>query len=115
MRDEDVTTDETHRADDHSDSFFPRVGSAFPFGLSALSRENTGAASGDAIDEPAATTENEPTDSSEDDGSWWDEGLISLLLVVGVVLFIFPEPATSALGILFVSAGVIAWLVDWAL
>jgi hypothetical protein len=50
--------------------------------------------------------------TSEDGGSWWDESLITLLLVVGVVLFVFPEPATSGLGILLITAGVIAWLID---
>lgn len=42
-----------------------------------------------------------------------DEGLIGLLLVVGVVLFLIPEPATSGLGILLVVAGVVLWILDW--
>lgn len=50
----------------------------------------------------------------EDDGTWLDEGLIGLVLVVGVVLFLFPEPATSALGMALVAIGLVAWLVDWA-
>ena len=50
-----------------------------------------------------------------DEGTWLDEGLITLLIVVGVVLFLFPEPGTSALGILLIGVGVVAWLVDWAL
>lgn len=48
-----------------------------------------------------------------DDGSWLDEGLISLLLVAGVVLFLFPEPATSAIGIGLVTLGALAWIIDW--
>lgn len=44
----------------------------------------------------------------------WDEGLITLLIVGGAVLFLFPEPATSGLGALLMGIGVIAWLVDWA-
>ncbi|QLG26016.1 hypothetical protein HUG10_05725 [Halorarum halophilum] len=48
----------------------------------------------------------------EDGGSWWDEALISILLVAGVVLFIFPEPATSMLGIVLIAVGVVAWLID---
>ena len=51
----------------------------------------------------------------DDNGSLWDESLITLLIIGGVVLFLFPEPATSALGILLLAIGVIAWLVDWAL
>jgi hypothetical protein len=114
MRDNDLTTDEAYETDDHADSFFPFIGSAFPFGLSALSRENVG---GETVDEETAPAgETTATDTTEDEGdSWWDEGLISLLLVAGVVLFVIPEPATSALGILLISVGVVAWLVDWAL
>lgn len=53
--------------------------------------------------------------SDEDsDGSLWDEGLITLLLVAGVLMFVFPEPITSGVGILLISIGVVAWLVDWA-
>lgn len=40
----------------------------------------------------------------------WESGLVSLLLVGGVVLVVFPEPATSLLGIVLVLAGVVAWL-----
>lgn len=46
--------------------------------------------------------------------SLWDESLITLLIVGGAVLFVFPEPATSGLGVLLMTLGVIAWLVDWA-
>lgn len=49
----------------------------------------------------------------EGDGTWLDEGLITLLLVAGIVLFLFPEPATSGLGILLLLAGGTLWLVDW--
>lgn len=37
-------------------------------------------------------------------------GLGGLLVLVGVVLFVIPEPATSGIGILLVLAGVLAWL-----
>lgn len=49
----------------------------------------------------------------EEDGTWLDEGLITLLLVAGVVLFLFPEPATSAVGILLLLTGGVLWLLDW--
>ena len=45
---------------------------------------------------------------------YWDEGLITLLIVGGAILFLFPEPATSGLGILLMGLGVLAWLVDRA-
>ena len=51
----------------------------------------------------------------EDDGSWWDEGLIGLLLIAGVVLFFFPEPTTSIIGIALLAIGVVAWIIDWIL
>lgn len=52
----------------------------------------------------------------EDEGeSRWDESLITLLIVGGAVLFLFPEPVTSGVGILLLSMGVIGWLIDWAL
>lgn len=53
--------------------------------------------------------------AEEDDTDWADyvdEGAITLLLVVGVALFLFPEPGTSALGMLLVAAGVGGWIVD---
>ena len=48
----------------------------------------------------------------EDDGSWWDKGIVGLLLIAGVVLFFFPEPATSAIGILLIGLAVVAWIAD---
>ena len=72
-------------------------------------------------EEEARYDENayEDTDDSFSDedsnGSLWDEGLITLLLVAGVILFVFPEPISSGVGILLITIGVIAWLVDWAL
>jgi len=68
-------------------------------------------------DDPALADERTARESSgaaDDEGGWWDEGLITLLLVVGVVLFVIPEPATSGLGILLISVGALAWLVDLA-
>ena len=48
----------------------------------------------------------------ENDDSWWDEGLIGLLLIAGVVLFFIPEPTTSAIGIALVGVAVVAWIID---
>ena len=50
--------------------------------------------------------------SDDGDGGWWDEGLISLFLVCGVVLFFFPEPTTSFVGIGLIAVGTVAWLID---
>ena len=46
--------------------------------------------------------------------SLWDEGLITLLIVGGAILFLFPEPVTSSIGILLLGLGVLAWAIDWA-
>lgn len=51
---------------------------------------------------------------SERAESWWEGGLATLLLVAGVLLFLFPEPATSGLGVLLILAGAVVWLIDWA-
>ena len=37
-------------------------------------------------------------------------GLAGLLILVGLVLFIFPEPATSGLGVILMLIGVLLWL-----
>lgn len=48
-------------------------------------------------------------DTSTGDGRW-EGGLVSLLLIAGVLLVVFPEPATSLLGIVLVVAGILAWV-----
>ncbi|WP_435181676.1 hypothetical protein [Halorussus sp. AFM4] len=48
-----------------------------------------------------------------EDESWWDEGLVTLLLVAGLALFLFPEPATSGLGVALMAVGAALWLLDW--
>lgn len=37
-------------------------------------------------------------------------GLISLLLLLGVILFLFPEPVTSGLGMTILVLAVIIWV-----
>ncbi|SFG14255.1 hypothetical protein SAMN04488063_1553 [Halopelagius inordinatus] len=49
---------------------------------------------------------------TSDGDSWLDEGLITLLIVSGALLFLFPEPATSAVGIVLLGVGIIAWAID---
>lgn len=52
-------------------------------------------------------------DVDRSDGSWLDEGLITLLFLVGIGLFIFPEPATSGLGVVLIATATVLWLLDW--
>ena len=68
-------------------------------------------------EEYPATQPTETRYDSESTGGFarhWDEGLITLLIVGGAILFLFPEPATSGLGILLMGLGVLLWLVDRA-
>ena len=65
----------------------------------ALSRDETPDATGATAD-------------PEGEGSWWSEAWISVVILVGVALFLFPEPATSMLGIALILLGVGAWIVD---
>jgi len=54
--------------------------------------------------------ESESTDDEND--RFLDEGLIPLLVVGGLILFLFPEPVTSSLGIVLVGIGVGLWVWD---
>lgn len=89
--------------------------SFFPSGLTGMYPSNwrqTGPATVDAeYGEPGGNSEYETRDTGD---SMWDEGLISLLLVGGLALFLFPEPTTSAVGVVMMGVGVVAWLIDWA-
>jgi hypothetical protein len=42
-------------------------------------------------------------------------GLVGLLLLVGIVLFLFPEPATSGIGIALIVAALVLWVVQQVL
>jgi len=53
--------------------------------------------------------------TDDDDDSLLGEGLAGLLLLAGIALFLFPEPATSGIGILLIATGVAVWLLDWAM
>ena len=102
-------TDDPYDANDRaSDSFFPYTGdwgwgSALP---SSSGTEET------ASDEEPSPDERYAEETTDEGGTWLDEGVISLVLLAGVVLFFFPEPATSAVGILLLGVGVVAWVVD---
>lgn len=88
-------------ADDTS-SFFPYAGpmwGSFGFGGFPWYRA-------DVDEEPINET------PAEDDESLWDEGLFSLLIVAGAILFVFPEPATSLIGVILLLIGGLGWLFD---
>lgn len=41
---------------------------------------------------------------------WWDSLGLAGAIVLGVVLFFFPEPATSVLGTIIIVAAALVWL-----
>ena len=121
MRDDRYTDDEYgDQTDDTGSSFFPYAGT-LPLGWPGRTGREAGPDEyGDQPydDEPygeESYDERRYEESGEEmgEGSWWDEGLISLILIAGVVLFLIPEPATSGIGILLIGAGVVLWLLDW--
>ena len=42
-----------------------------------------------------------------------EEGLAALLIVIGVVLFFFPEPITTFAGVALMIIGALVWLADY--
>jgi hypothetical protein len=48
----------------------------------------------------------------EDDGSFLGESLAWLLFLSGLALFLFPEPATSTLGVGLMVASIVVWIAD---
>lgn len=102
-RDQDPNDDDVTDARIPYTGYLP-VGGGWGWGWLPVSR-------GDA--DPAYAEEDyDGGTPDEDGGNWWDEGLITLLLIAGIVLFLFPEPTTSTLGVILIVIGVIAWLVD---
>ncbi len=93
-----------------SDSLFPYPASAFgwPPGIlgGGVDEGRDDRARGGAYDDESYG------DEYGEDESWLDEGIIAFTLVAGLVLFLFPEPATSAVGIVLLLVGSIAWLAD---
>lgn len=113
-----MSSDSSPRTDDvYEDEYDERATSAWSargwtigYGWPPLYRqEDVDDTTDDAYDD---TYDETAVYGDEDEGSWWDEGLISLLIIAGVVLFFFPEPATSMLGIVLILIGAVAWLVD---
>jgi UPF0716 family protein affecting phage T7 exclusion len=42
-----------------------------------------------------------------------EEEQATLLIIVGFVLFIIPEPITSIIGIIVLIIGILTWVSDW--
>ena len=42
-----------------------------------------------------------------------EEEQAALLILIGAILFFFPEPITSVIGILVLVVGIATWVVDW--
>ena len=61
--------------------------------------------------------------SDSDDGSggtfkqftqqYSEEELATILIIVGFILFVFPTPITSLIGIILMFIGAITWFTDW--
>ncbi|WP_227377233.1 hypothetical protein [Haladaptatus halobius] len=45
--------------------------------------------------------------------SYSEEGLATLLIVLGTILFVFPEPITSVTGVILLLIGAALWFTDW--
>ena len=52
------------------------------------------------------------TPTGDENDRFLDEELIPILVVGGLVLFLFPEPVTSSLGIVLVGIGFGLWVWD---
>jgi hypothetical protein len=55
--------------------------------------------------------------ATEDDGlwqravdPWWDALGVAGAIILGLVLFFFPEPATTVLGVIIIVAAALVWL-----
>ena len=77
--------------------------------------------SGEGItDETGVTTmSNNADDESRAEGfkNWLsrysEEEQAALLILIGAILFFFPEPITSVIGILVLVVGIATWVADW--
>lgn len=45
--------------------------------------------------------------------TWWDRLGIGWVIILGLVLFFFPEPTTSLIGTLLIIAATLTWLAGW--
>lgn len=101
--------------DSYDDTWLPYGGTMYPFEWSIWSStaDEEEVYEGEEYDQEDYD-EAAVADDEEDDAGW-DVGVIGTLLLVGLFLFLFPEPTTSAVGIFLLAIGVGAWVVDWLL
>ncbi|WP_435181677.1 hypothetical protein [Halorussus sp. AFM4] len=97
--------------DPYDDTLLPLGGSMYPFSWPFWATDEDDVYE----DESFEGAEYDGADAERDDGAGWDVGVIGTLLLVGLALFLIPEPTTSAIGIFLISLGVVAWVVDWLL
>ncbi|WP_089817705.1 hypothetical protein [Halomicrobium zhouii] len=79
-------------------------------------RDDAGTATGDDVARATAQSDDEMVYAGgrEADDGWLTRGLAWALLLTGLALFLFPEPATSMLGIGLIVAGLVVWVVSAA-
>lgn len=60
------------------------------------------------------------SDSNSDDRSrakgfrsYLEEEQAALLILIGAILFFFPEPITSVIGVIVLVIGIATWVSDW--
>ena len=108
--DEDYHEGDDYRADNYRTDDYP-------------DEEHEGAVTGDEYDDRAFEPDDDvarTTAAGDDemvyasgrrgDDSWLGEGVGVALVLVGVLLFLFPEPATSLTGVLLIVAGLVVWM-----
>lgn len=130
-RDEAYEAESEKRESEYSGSLFPYAGSRWPSAWGwwstddqAIEEEYPNQSYDSDVADPSPDETNEAARTvgdpyyedgvSEDDDSLLGESLIGLILIAGVVLFLFPEPITSTLGIVLLVGGVLLWLLFMA-
>lgn len=69
--------------------------------------------------EYAMSTTSDSNDESRAEGfrnwvrKYSEEEQASLLIIIGVILFVIPEPITSVIGIIVLILGIATWVADW--
>lgn len=106
---DDASADDPYDRSDDGGSWFPSPALPYAWPLGLTDRE---ADDPEPYGDPAERHPYDETLADRDEGSWLDEGVITVLLVAGVALFVFPEPATSALGMVLIATGLVVWLYD---
>lgn len=46
---------------------------------------------------------------------WWDALGVGGMIIIGLVLFFFPEPVTSLIGVTIIMIAGLVWLAGWFL